>query len=948
MSLRLVALAALFATTAAAQPTSPDGAPDAQGADPVFGTATTPSVRPLVLGSSRAARGDVAWALDFADPNRPGDIQSHAVAPTPEGGACTLSTETLGGATSGPVVARYSAAGVLLWEHAVSDWGTSFWGLDMDAVGGACVAVRPVSSSRVGVARVDEDGVSWTRSIDTPDSYPNRVFVRSDETGGVWVGTGEYGRPPSPAVLSRLDASGMEVVHIVRDPSEVSGGSFESGVRALAVLPDGRAVAASDADLLLVVGRDGTVTSVPRDPDFVPTALALDTTVAEPAAFILGVTSDGRAEVRRIDLDGVTTWTANLGDAASFRPSPYNVTTRDGDVYAAWQAQDGARVARIHRTDGAVGWSKLLPGEGRAHGIVADGGGVVVCTLGTDERRTALSPNGVLRWWRAESSDESLSYWLRRTLIPCADGATCLFDTSTEDGVSTAPLVARAADATLAWSVVRRGQPAPRHALHDAVLAPDRGLYVAGTTVTEEGGRDLFVARISPEGALAWSVAVDGGGTSEGGRTWIGTTPDGGVVAATWAEVGFGVQRGLVVRLREDGTQNWIRVLENESGSLALLSVAVSSNGESYMVHSNGYVVNGENRYEQKLTSLAADGSTAWSMPFPDDLYVYPWSAIPTETGVALATEVFGQNALQVEWLDASGTSLRTATARTLGDCSIDIYGTESAADIDASGVVHFAGYLEEGPASCVGPVVFRFSPDGTVGGTFIRPEDSVDLLDLDVRPNGSAVVAHETTYGATVLSRIDADGLVWTSERLSLILARHVVAAGLDDEAFVAGNVFDPDDSSATTIGFSYASGTGEAVGLDRFAGLWTQVQRVVADSAGAVYVVLAASGLGVDASAVIRVDGAFSVPLSPRPSPIEPLLSRIGPNPVRAGGTLRLDVGAPAELSMFDLLGRRVGLWAGAVGRTELTVPDVATGVYVLRAASDLGTASTRIVVR
>ncbi len=831
--------------------------------------------------------GDVAWSLTFADPNTPGDILAHTVASAPDGGACTLSAETLDGAASAVVVARYDADGGHLWEHAVSAWPADQVGFDVTAVDDACVAVGVVASSRVGVARVDEGGVSWTQSISTPGSYPNRVFVRPDGTGGVWIGTGESGRPPSPAFLSRIDASGAEVLHIVRDPSGASTGSSVSGIRALAVLPDGRAVAASDADLLLIADRDGEITSVPRDPDFTPTALALDTVATEAAAFVMGVTSAGAVEVRRIDVDGTTTWATPIAGAGSsppsyVRPVPYNLTTRDGDLFAVWEGQ----LARLRRDDGVVRWSIPLPDETHGasfYGVVADDDGVVVGARLQGEATgwwAAFTPNGTLRWSEtAPSGGWPHSSLPRRLLIPCANGGTCVFDTATAGGVATASLTARDPNGATPWSADRRGRPAPSHTLYDAVLAPDGGLYVVGATVTDEGGRDLLVGRVSPEGALAWSVAVDGGGTSEGFQAWLGTTPEGGVIAATG-----GAGTGLVARLHGDGTPEWVRVLDGGAESLALLSVAVGAGGESYMIHENGYVVDDQLRSYRTLTSLAADGSTAWSRPFPDDLYVYPWSAMRAPTGVALATEVLRQeSALQVEWLDATGASLKTSEARTLGGCSVDIHGIEAAADIDTSGVVHFAGYLGEGPASCTGPAVFRLSPDGMVAGTFLRPDSVDDIVGLGARPDGAVAVAYRTDSYAYVLARVDADGqLEWATDLAGSGLRPDVVAPGVDDDALIAGHTTEPASPGYLPLAASYAPNAGlVTTDLPPLPTYWSEAQRVVADDTGGAYVLLTGSSFGTYVSSVVRIENALSVPLTTEPDAVRRPPGAGGPQP-------------------------------------------------------------------
>ena len=903
-------------------------------------------------------RGDLRWTLALTEPNTPGVARVGAAAPARDGGVCVVDEETLGEARSGPAVARYGADGRAARDgRPVLPWASPYVVLHLDvaAVENDCVASAILfdeaqETVTVEIARVGRGGVVWRRAVERPEGpSPDRVTVRADGSGSVWVGLGSP-FPIGPALLVRLDAEGAEAARVVREPS----GTLEvGGVRALDVLPDGRAVALADAEVLVAGGTEVVAHALPAG--LTPTALALDTT-AVPTAFVLGTTAAGDAAVSRVDLDsrGVV-WTTTLGPTSTppAFASPHTVAAREGEAFVTWADGDGVRVARLRGTDGVVLWETPIPTVGSAvppNGLVADAEGVVAWVPSLLGRRAALSPEGNVRW---DETERLYTIGPARVLVPCADGGTCLFANAGR-GVS---LVARQADGSRAWAAGRGGQPAPQYALDGVVPTPDGGAYLSGETRTPERGRDLFVARATPDGALAWSVAVDGGGLFYDGATTefvnglLVGTPDGGVVAAAGASAALSPERPLVVRLRLDGTTAWVQAPYVSGGGAR--AVALAGDGRGGAAVASLLNVNNVRGAGAALTYVDDSGDVVWTTTIADPARTdaaptYPWAVHAVPDGFAVVLQVFeAETALRVDRFGFDGEALGSVRIDDVGGCT-SFFGRPSSGAA-SSGTVLVATSPTNGPLSCARPAVLRVGPSGIEGSTFLGDVQD-DVRALDVRADGSAAVAYGGDDGDR-LARVDAGGgVTWDVAAGGTGVRLQAVAAGPDATAFAAGAAPSADGPGFAPLAVSYGPVAGlEPVALPRLGGLSTQATRVSLAEGGVGYVVLDAGAFETDAAGLARVDGAVSVDAAPRPAPAAPDFQVIGPNPVRAGGALRLRLGEAADLTLFDALGRRIASWPSTrAGDVEVIVPTAAAGLYVLRAAQDGAVMGVQIAIR
>lgn len=70
------------------------------------------------------------------------------------------------------------------------------------------------------------------------------------------------------------------------------------------------------------------------------------------------------------------------------------------------------------------------------------------------------------------------------------------------------------------------------------------------------------------------------------------------------------------------------------------------------------------------------------------------------------------------------------------------------------------------------------------------------------------------------------------------------------------------------------------------------------------------------------------------------------VSPNPCCAGQDIRLHTAGPASVAIYDAVGRKLGLFA--TGNSTLTLPGLASGVYVLRVRNSGLTETARLTVR
>ena len=945
--LRLAVFVAIPVATVAGQsghPLSQENARDAF--PPLFGTATEPSVRPLSLVANANLRGDLAWTFAFTEENGAGEAGAGGAAPAPDGSVCTVTLETLGSTSSGSVLARYAPDGTLQWEQAVPDLA-GLYSADVAAVDAACVAVGAIygtAGSSFQAVRADVNGISWIRTLHETEAGQGggRTFVESDEAGGVWIGLSISGFPYGPALLIHLDAMGNDLIRVTR---AASGAGYVTGVRAMDVFPDGRVAAVADADLLLIVEPEGAITSVPRDAAFSPTALAIDLTGTAPGIFVMGVGNGSAAEVRRFDLDGNLSWAKVLGASTigvEFG-SPFTVVVRDGDAFIAWPTSTVPQIARLRGSDGEVVWQAPLPEEttgARTDGLVLDDEGVVAWLELNDSYRVALDNNGALRWIEPEHTNTIAA---PRSLAACGEGATCLIGVDYSGERPVVELAARDVHGDSLWTIRREGE-ASYYFFYDMALVPGGGVYLLGTTRTEEGGTDLLIAQFTPAGALAWAIAVDGGGTAEGSAHFT-VLPEGDVVVAGRSLPENGEAQVLVTRIGVDGNAAWLTSLnepEEIDGPWNIIGGDDRSVTLTYATFQNDISI--------YLTHLDEGGSVVWTVAVdPGDILI-PRGLYGVADGYVLALQGYNEPtfSVRVNRYNTDGVVVQSDEIASVGEC--EVTPENAYADIDADGVVHASAQLSNGPSDCAGPAVFRFTPEGLVGYTYVSASDFSTIQALDTSPNGTVAAAYTNSqgWGMAVLDASGAELGGFAPGDMDMSIESVAVTQG--QEVFASGFTSVAGSTGTSPRALSYTLDSGAEIWeLPQLAGLSTQAPLALLAEDGTGYVAQTASSFGIRVFGVSRIDEAIPVGIAASPAPTDsgPLLQTIGPNPVRANATLGVHMAEAAKLSLFDMLGRRIATWEREAGAIEVTMPDVPSGVYVLHAESHATSAAIRLVV-
>ncbi|MEL6445925.1 MAG: hypothetical protein AAF089_08760 [Bacteroidota bacterium] len=922
---------------------------------PVYGTPVAPSVQPVALSGTLARQGDLAWTLVLDEANTDGDAFVGAAAPAPGGEVCALSNETLSAASSGPVLTRVGADGTVLWTHPLVEAtpATSLL-FDVAASGSGCVGVvRPTSlpPSSVSVIKADNDGVAWSREVTVADAerLSSVAFAGADPMGNVWVAV--QSQPPSQTaavtLLSRFDQEGMVLSTASYEAESTTASSQLSG---FAALPDGRVVVSSTgAYQLLIADPSGATTVVETDAGFTPFALGADNDGVVLAGLSIGP-GGSQIAVRRFALDGAVGWTTTLAAVAAFSFPQSNVAIRDGSAYVAWGTvlgpSSGLRVARLNVSDGQEQWQQALPDDGvrNVEGVRADAEGVVVWAGTQSASGTSLlvayNASGALRW---EQRSTNRSGFRQRTLVPCAGAATCLVTTTATGAWA---VEAYEASGDQAWAQVRAGVPSAVYELHSTTLAPGGGVYLFGTTRTEEGGRDLLVARVAPDGTLQWASAVDGGGTDDAPQRArfrpagsITVAVDGDVLVSGTSVSDQEQERALVARLAPNGTARWVSRLDREpavSGQFAGSVVDDGAGGAAVPVLIDDFVA-----LAVEVVRLNADGGIDGTTRITD-AEPYPLGFHRTSTGYALVSPTSPESTIRVYRFAENGDLTSTRATGDLAGCDIVWANFDVPTGIDYAETVHVIGQAFGGSA-CDGLNVFQFTAEGAVSRT------SISTLQLEpsafaVRADGAAVVGYMNPDGDRIL-RIAPDRTIEWNTPLDIVIED--VALGPGVGALAVG----PTRDDAAPVATAYVPGVGTAtVPLNDLGGLVTTPRTALVADDGTGYVGLDAEAFGIGLVGLARIDDALPVTASQdEPQPAIPLLARVGPNPLRAGAPLRLTLGDPADLALYDLLGRRVAAWdAVPPGDFEAALTTrLAAGLYVLRAEGEDAAATLRVTI-
>ncbi|MFI9644027.1 alpha/beta hydrolase-fold protein [Micromonospora sp. NPDC051925] len=242
-----------------------------------------------------------------------------------------------------------------------------------------------------------------------------------------------------------------------------------------------------------------------------------------------------------------------------------------------------------------------------------------------------------------------------------------------------------------AWTT-QVGDPAKADRFYAVTAAPDGGAYVAGYTSgsfggTSAGDKDAVLARIGPDGTLAWSRQLGGAGED---KAYAVTADADGVYVAGGSSAGMpgttalGGTDGWLARFTPDGKQRWI-TSAGGAGDDLLGGVTLTSTGAVVATGSTGgeataggtdaltvsYAKNGQQRWRTVTGGRGADAGA--------DVVALPDGAVAVVgfTGSALGVPVGGADVLTLRF-NARGKQLGVAQFGTPRDDAADAFSEEN------------------------------------------------------------------------------------------------------------------------------------------------------------------------------------------------------------------------------------------------------------------------------
>jgi hypothetical protein len=310
------------------------------------------------------------------------------------------------------------------------------------------------------------------------------------------------------------------------------------------------------------------------------------------------------------------------------------------------------------------------------------------------------------------------------------------------------------------------------------------------TTLTSAGFRDVFVARVDPDGSWAWATRA--GGTSFVDARSISTLADGSAIiagefqgTATFGATTFasaGSRDAFVAKIDADGNWAWANRgggIENQyvNGVTALADGgALIAGWFAGTADFGGNFITSLDGADVFVARVDADGSWVWVTRAGGSLDAVALDVVAVSDGGAVVTGLYqgtvqfgiavtlasaGDRDVFVAKLDPDGNWAWAISAGGTGDDR----GTSVAALADGGALVtgRFEDTATFGATSLTSAgsrdvFVARVDPDGSwawatrAGGT-----DVVDALSVDTFADGSAIVAGEfwetATFGATTFA---------------------------------------------------------------------------------------------------------------------------------------------------------------------------------------------------
>lgn len=360
------------------------------------------------------------------------------------------------------------------------------------------------------------------------------------------------------------------------------------------------------------------------------------------------------------------------------------------------------------------------------------------------------------------------------------------YDGLTNAGSNDGYLTKYSADGTKQWSKLIGTTTSDE--IGGITVTADGMIAVTGRTTgnldgnTKSGPSDIFLAEFTQDGDKVYSKLI--GGTGQDVGSDITVDSNGSIILVGQTNAAFDGQSlsapedGVVIKLNEDGTRQWTRILGSTSSG-ASYSVSVGRDG--------AYYVAGRANNQGSLTKYAPDGTKVWEQPInANHVLNFPGNAV-----YGVTTSVDGSIYI---------------TGPKLGDMD----GETTNGGNDA--------------------FVVKYSPDGTKQWTKLIGTAGTDAgYNIKAGPDGSVYVAGETgtNSGAdsAFLTKLDPSGNQLWTQNLQGTTGSSTGARGLTLDS----------DGSAYMTGYTNTSLDGQsAVGgrdiyLTKFSSkgekLWTRI---------------------------------------------------------------------------------------------------------------------------
>ncbi len=295
------------------------------------------------------------------------------------------------------------------------------------------------------------------------------------------------------------------------------------------------------------------------------------------------------------------------------------------------------------------------------------------------------------------------------------------------------------------------------------VALPAGGMALAGFTQSQgAGGRDMALARIRPDGELAWLRTFGGAGDDYANA--LAQTSDGGFAVAGAIGTETGVDAHLV-RTDADGQRLWSRTFGREAENVANAVVATADGGLAVAVTA----VDPLNLSTIILYKFDADGGLLWSRSIGGDASMRVNAMVETADGLALAGAVDAAVS-ERGWdmlLAKTNRSGIVQWTRTYGGWGDD--AARALAQGDDGGFL-LAGWSADGAPADVYLVRVAANGDLLWEQRYGGPLDDRANAAVAIEDGGFVVAGSTASYGAGLLDmyllRLDALGMpVWTGE---------------------------------------------------------------------------------------------------------------------------------------------------------------------------------------